>query len=263
MKKRLDLHLYEVGFFESRHAARSAIMAGQVSVDGKTEYKPGKQVTGKEEIRIKENSQLFVSRGGVKLDGVLDKLGVDPFGKDILDVGASTGGFTDCLLKRGARRVIALDVGKGQLHWKLRNDDRVFVLEGVNARYLKREELPFVPDLAVIDVSFISLEKVLEPVAKALKEGSNIVVLFKPQFEAGRGCVGKGGVIKDKYLHVELLDKFWMKTQRMGLGVKAISASPIRGHSGNIEYFLKIGKGESIERSAIEEEVFTAFNELE
>ncbi len=256
MKKRLDQFLVDEGLFESRARARAAVMEGQVSVDGSSAVKPGTQVSGEESILVSDTSGRFVSRGGTKLCAALDALAVDVEGRTVLDVGASTGGFTDCLLQRGAAHVTAVDVGRGQLHWKLRRDPRVEVMEGVNARELRAEDLRSRPDIAVIDVSFISLRKVMRPVTDVLAPGGRVLALVKPQFEAGRGQVGKGGVVRDPVVHVEVLQEMvdWLKGR--GLVPKGLAASPIKGPKGNIEFFLLVGGGGApVVRADIEREV--------
>jgi 23S rRNA (cytidine1920-2'-O)/16S rRNA (cytidine1409-2'-O)-methyltransferase len=245
MKSRLDSYLFENGLFESRALARAAIMEGLVSVDGTHAVKPGTQVSGSEAISVDPMASAYVSRGGLKLEGALEELGIDVRGMDVLDVGASTGGFTDCLLSAGAARVAALDVGKGQLHWRLRNDARVTVIEGCNARYLVPGDLPFSADLSTIDVSFISLEKVLGPVAAALDSHAQIVALVKPQFEAGREQVGRGGVVRDPSVHAGVLRSLaaWLAPE--GLSLVGLAASRLRGPKGNIEFFIRIARGGS------------------
>jgi 23S rRNA (cytidine1920-2'-O)/16S rRNA (cytidine1409-2'-O)-methyltransferase len=240
MKKRLDQYLADEGLFESRARAKSAVMEGCVSVDGNADLKPGSQVSGDEEIVISSPEKAYVSRGGIKLAHALEAFRIDVRGAVALDVGSSTGGFTDCLLDRGASRVIALDVGKGQLHWKLREDPRVMVIEGYNARDLDREDLPATPDLAVVDVSFISLEKVLEPVFGVLAPGGEAVVLVKPQFEAGRKQVERGGVVRDPLVHISVLEGLAGWLGRKGLAAAAVSVSPLKGPKGNIEFFYRV-----------------------
>lgn len=239
MKKRLDQHLADEGYFESRARARAAVMEGLVSVDGNRDVKPGTQVTGAEQFSVDEHRAPFVSRGGTKLDGALDDLGIDVKDLLALDVGASTGGFTDCLLQRGAKAVAAIDVGKGQLHWKLRQDERVTVIEGLNARGLTEADLPWRPDIAAVDVSFISLRKVLGPVASVLKPGGSVLALVKPQFEAGVGKAPKG-VVKDEAVVFEVLVSLrdWIVTRQMS--VSAVAPSRIRGPKGNAEYFFLV-----------------------
>ncbi|MDD5748428.1 MAG: TlyA family RNA methyltransferase [Actinomycetota bacterium] len=256
MTKRLNTYLYESGFFESREKARRAVMAGLVQVGGRIQNEPGIMLKGSEKIAVSNASEEFVSRGGIKLNGVLNRLGVDPDGLDCLDIGASTGGFTDCLLKRGAKRVIALDVGKGQLHWKLRNDHRVTVMEGVNARYLRLDDLAFRPELVVIDVSFISLDKIIEAAFGTLAEGGEVIALFKPQFDAEKKLVGKGGIIREPGIQVELVDEFRRKMEKIGIGIKSIASSPLKGAKGNREFFLRLGYGSGIGKGAIRKEVY-------
>ncbi len=259
MKKRLDQHLTDEGYFDSRARARAAVMEGKVEVDGRRDVKPGTQVSGGEEIRVSGEEEQFVSRGGSKLAGALEDFGMDPRGLVALDVGSSTGGFTDCLLRAGASRVMALDVGKGQLHWKLRGDERVTVMEGRNARKLQPGDLPEKPDLAVVDVSFISLTMVLGPVMRALRDGGEVVALVKPQFEAGRASVGKGGVVRDPEVHLQVLRELadWIEGQ--GMVLLDVAASGLRGPKGNIEFFFRIGSsGSSINASELEREVVRA-----
>jgi 23S rRNA (cytidine1920-2'-O)/16S rRNA (cytidine1409-2'-O)-methyltransferase len=256
MKKRLDQYLADEGLFESRARAKAAVMEGRVSVDGSTDVKPGSQVSGDEDIAVSCPEKVYASRGGIKLAHALEAFGVDASGMVVLDVGSSTGGFTDCLLARGASRVIALDVGKGQLHWKLREDPRVTVIEGYNARNLRRRDLPETPEFAVVDVSFISLEKVLEPVFGVLAPESGAVALVKPQFEAGREQVQKGGVVKDPSVHLAVLDNLAGWLGRKGLAVAAVSASPIKGPKGNIEFFFHVIRdGVGVATEELEREV--------
>jgi len=205
-KERIDKLLVEKGIIQSRERARAFIMAGKVMVKGQTIDKPGTKVEIGDELQVKGSDQPYVSRGGIKLEGALNAFGIDPTGMVAMDVGASTGGFTDCILQKGARRVYAVDVGYGKLAWKLREDPRVMNLERRNARYLKREEVPEEVDLILIDASFISIEKVLPHLLDFMKKGSILVSLIKPQFEVGKGEVGKGGVPKVPgvyFLHVE------------------------------------------------------------
>lgn len=239
MKTRLDKYLHEHGFFESRKRASAAVMEGLVLVKGRSTVKPGTQVTGDEEIEIKKPQKAFVSRGGFKLDHALDAFEVDVSGRVVVDVGSATGGFTECLLKRGAEKVIAIDVGKGQLHLKLRQDPRVIVLEGFNARYLEQEDLPFMPSLATFDVSFISLKKVIEPVMGVLSD-EEMVALVKPQFEGEPRFVSRGGVVKNPDLHVLILNGLLVWLEERGLGLCGVAASPIKGPKGNIEYFFHV-----------------------
>lgn len=220
-------------------------MEGLVSVNRDFNIKPGTQVSGNEDICVENRDVDYVSRGGIKLDSVLDVFCVDVNGKTVLDVGASTGGFTDCLLSRGASRVISLDVGKGQLHWKLRNDPRVKVIEGFNARYLRPGDITEKPQIATIDVSFISLTKIILPVSEVLDGDWRIIALVKPQFEAGREKVGKGGVVRDPETHVGVLIGVVGWLEANGMLVEAINESPIKGPKGNIEFFILIRRGRS------------------
>jgi len=234
-RRRIDSLLVDRGLVESRAKAQALIMAGEVIVDGKAAIKPGTLVTKEAVITILEPPP-FVGRGGIKLDYALDQFQLDVSSKVVADIGASTGGFTDCLLKRGARRVYAVDVGYGQLDYRLRQDKRVVVMERVNARY--PIPLPEKVDLATVDLSFISVEKVIPVVVPLVKEGGCLVVLIKPQFEAKRSEVGKGGVVKQALVHARVLGRFiaWMIAHGFRLG--GLAASPILGASGNREFFV-------------------------
>jgi 23S rRNA (cytidine1920-2'-O)/16S rRNA (cytidine1409-2'-O)-methyltransferase len=234
-KRRIDSLLVERELVESRAKAQGLIMAGEVVVDGKAVTKAGTLVAEGAEITIVEPFP-FVSRGGLKLDYALDQFNLDVTGRVVADVGASTGGFTDCLLKRGASRVYAIDVGYGQLDYRLRQDSRVVVLDRVNARY--PVDLPEKVDLATIDVSFISVEKVIPSVFRLLKEGGYLLVLIKPQFEARREEVGKGGVIKKPLVHAKVLGRFIAWTIENNFRLGNLTASPILGASGNREFFV-------------------------
>ncbi len=259
MKKRLDQYLAEEGLFESRARAKAAVMEGIVSVDGSTDVKPGTQVSGEETIVVSSDDDEYVSRGGLKLAHALTAFGIDVTGLVVLDVGSSTGGFTDCLLRRGAARAIALDVGRGQLHWRLREDPRVTVIEGFNARNLTPEDLPEQPDLSVIDVAFISLTKVLGPVFDTLSDGGEVLALVKPQFEAGRAMVEKGGVVKDPAVHLQVLKDVVSWLSERGLVARDVCASPVRGPRGNIEFFARVAaEGRSVSVAEIEQEVIKA-----
>ncbi len=233
-KRRLDNLLVERGLAESRAKAQALIMAGVVVVEGKAGIKPGTLVSDEAVITILEPPP-FVSRGGIKLDHALDQFQLDVTSKVVADIGASTGGFTDCLLQRGASRVYAIDVGYGQLDYRLRQDSRVVVMERVNARY--PIPLPEKVDLATLDLSFISVEKVLPSVAKLLKDDGYIIVLIKPQFEARREEVGKGGVIKQPVVHARVLGRFIAWLTEHGFRLGGLVASPIPGTSGNKEFF--------------------------
>jgi 23S rRNA (cytidine1920-2'-O)/16S rRNA (cytidine1409-2'-O)-methyltransferase len=235
-RKRLDVLVTERGLCESREQAQRLILAGSVLLNGHPATKAGAQVDADAELRIKEQPR-FVSRGGEKLQGAFDVFAVDVRGRTCVDIGASTGGFTDCMLQHGAARVYAVDVGKGQLHWRLRNDPRVVVIEGVNARYLDRSMLPpDTPTFATLDVSFISLTKVLPAVIQVLATGADIVALIKPQFEAGRSEVGKGGVVRDPGTRMAVVDRIHAFCDEAGLRWRGVTESPIRGPAGNVEY---------------------------
>ncbi len=232
--RRIDSLLVERGLVESRAKAQALIMSGEVVVDGKAVTKAGTPVAEGAVITITKPPP-FVSRGGLKLDYALDRFQLEVSSKIVVDVGASTGGFTDCLLKRGASRVYAIDVGHGQLDYRLRKDSRVVVIEGVNARY--PINLPEKVDLATIDVSFISVEKVIPSVAQLLQDGGHLVVLIKPQFEARREEVGRKGVIKQPLLHARVLGRFITWVVEHGFRLRGLVASPILGASGNREFF--------------------------
>lgn len=217
-------------------------MAGLVRVDGRKEEKAGVQIDPEARITVTERD-AFVSRGGLKLERAFEEFGLDVTGRVVLDAGASTGGFTDCLLRHGAARVIAIDVGYGQLDWKLRQDPRVTVLERTNIRYLEPRMLPVTPELATLDLSFISLKKVLAAVIKCLSPGFEIVALIKPQFEAGRGQVGKGGVVRDMAIHRRVLAEIWQLAVEEGCGVVGVTDSGLPGPSGNVEYLMHLVDG--------------------
>jgi 23S rRNA (cytidine1920-2'-O)/16S rRNA (cytidine1409-2'-O)-methyltransferase len=235
-RQRLDQLLVERGLAESRAKAQALVLAGEVFVDGQKAAKPGHSVSV--ESRIELAGRLpYVSRGGLKLAAALDHFGIDVTGRVCLDTGASTGGFTDCLLQRGATRVYAVDVGAGQLDWKLRTDPRVVLRENINARYLRFEDIGERVDLAVCDVSFISVTLVLPALVPLLKETGEIVVLVKPQFEVGRGQVGKGGIVRDPQLHAEACAKVEDAVRAAGFST-ALMESPILGAEGNREFLL-------------------------
>jgi 23S rRNA (cytidine1920-2'-O)/16S rRNA (cytidine1409-2'-O)-methyltransferase len=234
-KRRVDTLLVERGLVESREKARAAVLAGGVLVGESLVAKPGALIDEAVELRLLERPP-YVSRGGEKLTHALSTFAVDVSGGTAVDVGASTGGFTDCLLQRGARRVYAVDVGYGQLDYRLRQDARVVVMERVNARYLR--SLPEEVDLATVDVSFIGLETVLPAVARALKPGATIVALFKPQFQARKGEVGKGGVVRDPLFMATLVGRFVAWAVGHGLRIRGVTRSPLLGPAGNQELFL-------------------------
>jgi 23S rRNA (cytidine1920-2'-O)/16S rRNA (cytidine1409-2'-O)-methyltransferase len=241
-RKRLDALMAERGLYESRSRAAAAVMAGVVRVGGEPARKPGQMVDDGDEITV-ERGPEFVSRGGVKLSNALDALGIDVEGRHALDVGASTGGFTDVLLQRGAVAVVALDVAYGELHWRLRQDPRVTVLERTNARSLEREALPYRPDLIVADVSFISLTKVLPAVLAAAADRFDCLAMVKPQFEAGRERVGKGGVVRDPETRVDTLVTVAEAARAGGASVMGFAPSGLPGPSGNRETFVWLAEG--------------------
>jgi 23S rRNA (cytidine1920-2'-O)/16S rRNA (cytidine1409-2'-O)-methyltransferase len=234
--------LVEKGVVQSRERARALILAGRVSVEGQIIDKPGTQIEREAQLQLQGKDQPYVSRGGIKLEGALDAFEIDPKGMAIMDVGASTGGFTDCVLQRGARKVYAIDVGYGQLAWKLQKDLRVVNLERKNIRYLKSEEVGEMVDLILIDTSFISMEKFLSPLLSFLKKGGSIVGLIKPQFEVGKGEVGKGGVVREATLHQKVIKRISGFSRGLGLKVLGVIESPILGPKGNKEFFIYLRK---------------------
>ena len=246
-KERLDVRVHALGLAESREKARALIMAGSVYVDGQKQTKPGAPVADNAAVEVRGERLPYVSRGGLKLEKALDEFAVDPAGLVCVDCGASTGGFTDCLLQRGARHVYAVDVGYGQLAWSLRTDGRVTVMERTNARSLTPEMFPERMELAVMDMSFISLRLVLPAVRGLLTETGQVICLVKPQFEAGREKVGKKGVVRDPAVHREVLEDFVAAVGPLGFSLAGLTFSPVRGPEGNIEYlaWLRVG-GESV-----------------
>jgi len=260
-RNRLDRVLVERGLAESRHRARALVLAGEVLVDGQPAAKPGMAVPETASIGLKPAAAQarYASRGGLKLEAALEAFDVDPAGRVAVDLGASTGGFTDCLLQRGARLVIAVDVGYGILHWRLRNDPRVAVRERLNARYLEAEHLPQRPNLATADLSFISLVKVLPRIVE-LVSGLEVVTLVKPQFEVRRGQVGKKGVVRNPDLHREVLLRVAGELQATcGLMPRGVTASPITGPKGNREFFLHlVHQGQGLDPMALEAAVLQA-----
>lgn len=237
-KERLDKLLVDRGLAASRERARALILAGQVVVDEQMIDKAGTQVKLEASIRLKGEDIPYVSRGGLKLAKALEVFPVEVSGRTVLDVGASTGGFTDCLLQNGAARVFAVDVGYGQLAWSLREDPRVINLERTNIRHLQPETLGEAPDLAVIDASFISLEKVLPPTLNLLQVNAEVIALIKPQFEVGKGQVGKGGVVRDPELHQQVVDRISTLSAELDCEVLGLEESPILGPKGNREFLI-------------------------
>ena len=246
VKKRLDVLLVERGLAESRQRAQAVIMSGQVYVDGRKTDKAGVQLEEQVPIEVRGQTLAYVSRGGLKLEKAMAVWPIGLEGKICMDVGASTGGFTDCMLQNGAAKVYAVDVGYGQLAWSLRSDERVVCLERTNARYLNHEIIPEEPDFSSVDVSFISLKLILPAIAGVLKDGGEVVCLVKPQFEAGKEKVGKKGVVRDPDVHREVLERFLGHARESGFSVLDLDFSPVRGPEGNIEYlgWLRRGPGE-------------------
>jgi 23S rRNA (cytidine1920-2'-O)/16S rRNA (cytidine1409-2'-O)-methyltransferase len=244
-RQRLDRLLAKRGLAPSRQRAAALIIEGRVRVDGQLARKAGQLVTPDARVEVLEEDEAYVSRGGFKLAGALDSFCLSVAGLVAMDVGASTGGFTDCLLQRGARRVYAVDVGYGQLAWKLRQDSRVVVLERTNIRYLPREQVPEPVDLATIDTSFISLIKVIPRVAEFIRDGGRLLALIKPQFEVGRGLVGKGGVVREPGLHQQVVSRLECFCRDQGLTVEGVTESSLLGPKGNREFFLSAMKSRS------------------
>lgn len=243
LKKRLDIILVERGLVKSREKAKALILEGKVYVDGKRVEKAGTLIKKNSDIKIYKKNHDYVSRGGLKLEKALEKFNINVKGKKILDVGASTGGFTDCLLLKGAKRVIAVDVGYGQLSWKLRKNSKVIIFERTNIRYLEPDNIPFLVDMVTIDLSFISVKKVMENILRLSKDIAEYLILVKPQFEVGKGLVGKGGIVRDKKLHKNVLSELVIFLQNIGLNIKGITFSPIKGADGNIEFWIYAMKG--------------------
>lgn len=247
MKERLDVMMVNRGLAESREKAKAIIMSGIVYVDNIKEDKAGSTFDEKAQIEVRGNTLKYVSRGGLKLEKAMDCFGVSLAGKVAMDVGSSTGGFTDCMLQNGAVKVYSVDVGHGQLAWKLRNDERVVCMEKTNIRYVTPDDIEDRIAFASIDVSFISLTKVLPPVKELLTDDGEIVCLIKPQFEAGREKVGKKGVVRDQKVHVEVVEMIVDFARQIGFKTLDLSYSPIKGPEGNIEYLLYITKNQTKE----------------
>ncbi len=244
MKERLDVLLVRNGYFSSREKAKTTIMAGRVYVNGQKEDKAGMKFDTDCEIEVRGHALPYVSRGGLKLEKAIAAFSLDLKDLVCMDIGASTGGFTDCMLQNGARRVYSIDVGHGQLDWKLRNDPRVVCMERFNARNLTPEDLPDIPQFASVDVSFISLRLILEPAAGVLGQKGRIAALIKPQFEAGREKVGKKGVVRDPKVHEEVIRSVLDFARGAGLSCAGLTYSPITGPEGNIEYLAYFVKDE-------------------
>lgn len=241
-QERLDKLLVDRGIVQSRERARAMIMAGKVAVDGRRIDKPGTQIDVKARLAVQEEESYYVSRGGEKLEGALSAFAIDPTGMVVMDVGASTGGFTDCVLQKGAEKVYAVDVGYGQLAWKLQKDPRVVNLERRNIRYLRQEEVEEEIDLILIDTSFISIEKFLPHLLEFLKRGGAILGLIKPQFEVGKGEVGKGGVVRETALHKKVIERISGFSRGLGLRVMGVTESQLLGSKGNKEFFIYLKK---------------------
>lgn len=246
-KKRLDVLVYEAGLAESREKAKALIMSGIIYVDNQKSDKPGTTYPETVKLEMRGSKPKYVSRGGLKLEKAMTSFSVDLGGKTTMDIGASTGGFTDCMLQNGAIKVYSVDVGYGQLDWKLRSDERVINLERTNVRYITKEQVPDTIDFFSVDVCFISLELVLPAVRPLLRENGTAVCLIKPQFEAGRGSVGKNGVVRDKAVHKAVIQKIYDYCLNNGFDVLGLDYSPIKGPEGNIEYLIYIRKSDKPE----------------
>lgn len=254
MKQRLDVLLVNRNLAESREKAKAIIMSGNVFVDGQREDKAGSTFSEDVTIEVKGNPLKYVSRGGLKLEKAIEEYGISLEGKICMDIGSSTGGFTDCMLQNGAAKVYAVDVGTNQLAWKLRQDERVVTMEKTNIRYLTPDQIDDKIAFASIDVSFISLTMVLSPVWELLAPKAEVVCLIKPQFEAGRDKVGKKGVVRDKEVHVEVIDKVSLYARSLGFECINLDYSPIKGPEGNIEYLLHLKKDITENRELLEED---------
>lgn len=264
-KERLDALLTAKGLFESRAKAQAAIMAGQILVNEQKIDKPGTQVPEDAAIRILGDKLPYVSRGGLKLEKALKIFPISVEGKIVADIGASTGGFTDCALQNGAAKVYAIDVGYGQLAWKLRSDERVVNMERTNVRYLEKEHLAEMVDAATIDVAFISLDKVLPAVHKILKPEGFVIALIKPQFEAGKENVGKKGVVRDPKVHEAVINNVIAFAKNEGFGIAGLEFSPIKGPEGNIEYllYLTLQADDAVDAAHVSELVSKSHGDLD
>lgn len=260
-KERLDVLLVKRGLAESREKAKAVIMAGEVFVENQREDKAGQTFPVTAAIEVRGKKMKYVSRGGYKLERALESFPIDLNGKICMDVGSSTGGFTDCMLQNGASFVYAIDVGTNQLAWKLRQDERVKSMEKTNIRYVTPDDIGQAVDFVSVDVAFISLTKVLTPVKALMKEGAQIVCLIKPQFEAGREKVGKKGVVRDKNVHEEVIEMVMNDALGLGFHILGADYSPIRGPEGNIEYLLYMEQDDR-EPSLVSEEDLRQIHEL-
>ncbi len=265
MKERLDVLLVNMGLAPSREKAKALIMAGEVFVDGNREDKAGASFNPEGiNIEVRSKQLKYVSRGGFKLEKAMEVWGIDLSGKVCMDIGSSTGGFTDCMLQNGAVRVYSVDVGRGQLDWKLRNDERVVVMEQTNFRFLTPADIPEKIDFASVDVSFISLDKILIPARNLLNDHGRIVALIKPQFEAGKGKVGKNGVVRELSVHEEVIERAVSFADYVGFNILGIDFSPIKGPEGNIEYLMMLEKKDDISEDILkleEKEAIESFEE--
>ncbi len=266
MKERLDVLLVERGLAPSREKAKTMIMEGNVFVDGQREDKAGQSFDTKAAIEVRGDTLKYVSRGGLKLEKAMEQYGIALEGAVCMDIGASTGGFTDCMLQNGAKKVYSVDVGYGQFAWKLRGDPRVVCMEKTNIRYVTPEDIGEALDFASVDVSFISLTKILLPARELLRDGGRMVCLIKPQFEAGREKVGKKGVVREPSVHEEVINKVAAFAGELGFTALGLTYSPIKGPEGNIEYLLYIQKGsegtgkEAVDVKAVVEAAHTSLS---
>lgn len=263
MKERLDVLLVKRGLVNSRQQAKAVIMAGEVFVNGEREDKAGTTFDEKVDIVVKSNKQKYVSRGGFKLEKAIDCWPIDLNDKICMDIGSSTGGFTDCMLQNGARKVYAVDVGTNQLAWSLRNNEKVVSMEKTNIRYLTSDQVNDKIQFASVDVSFISLSKILVPARELLEEGAQMVCLIKPQFEAGREKVGKKGVVRDKKVHIEVIEQVMLFAYNNKFDILDINYSPIKGPEGNIEYLIYIQKKSEKQESSYNWEDLKTIKDME
>jgi len=266
-KERLDILLVEKGIFPTREKAKSAIMAGEVLVEGERVNKSGQRIKAENNISLIKKEAAYVSRGGEKLEKAIKVFNINVKGKRVIDVGASTGGFTDCLLKFGAKKIYCIDVGYGQLAWKLQKDSRVVVIDRTNIRYLTADKFDDLFELATIDVSFISIDKVLPAVYNLIRERGEVVALIKPQFEAGREFIQKGGLVKKAEVHQMVIERVGEKAQKIGFGIQDLTFSPLKKASGNIEYLICLVKNSGKDKmnnfpQIVEEVVKKAHQEL-
>ena len=259
-KERLDVLLVEKGIFQSRERAKASIMAGEIFVDEQRIDKCGQKIKKSSNIEFRGEKLPFVSRGGLKLQKAVKEFNINLKDKVCLDIGASTGGFTDCMLQNGAQKVFSIDVGYGQFAWKLRIDDRVVCMERTNIRYVTPENIGEYADFASIDVSFISLKKVIPAVSNLLKENGSIMALIKPQFEAGRERVGKKGVVREKSTHIDVINKIITFLRENNLKIISLSYSPVKGPEGNIEYLVYFTKESNFKESFIYEDIINIVN---